>query len=60
MATLFEETFQTPVGNTNPKASGALAEYEEQGRADHHNGRALKALFKKIDRLETGYRNGQA
>jgi transcriptional regulator GlxA family with amidase domain len=58
IATLFEETFQTPVGNTNPKASCALSEYEEQGRADHHNSRALKALFKKIDRLETGYRNG--
>lgn len=60
MATLFEETFQTPVGNTHPKVACALPEYAEQGGADHHNGRALKALFKKIDHPETGYRNGQA
>jgi transcriptional regulator GlxA family with amidase domain len=60
IATLFEETLQTPVGNTNPKASCALSEYKQQGRADHHNGRAMKALLKKIDRPETGYRNGKA
>jgi transcriptional regulator GlxA family with amidase domain len=58
IATLFEETLQTPVGSINPRASFDLSEYEEQGRTDHHNGRALKALFKKIDRLETGCSNG--
>jgi transcriptional regulator GlxA family with amidase domain len=58
IAALFEESLQTPVGNPNPKASCALSEYEEQGRADHHNTRTFKALFKKIERLETGYGHG--
>jgi putative intracellular protease/amidase len=58
IATVFEESLQTPDGNTNPKASPALSEYEEQGRADNHNTRTFKALFKKIERLETSYGNG--
>ena len=49
IAALFEETFQAPVGNTAPKASSAWSKYEEQGRADLHNAKGLKALFKKIE-----------
>jgi len=60
IATLFEESVRTPVGNTNPQPSCALSEYEEQGRADNHNTRTFKALFKKIERLQTSYGNGQA
>ena len=58
MATLFEETFPTTVGNATPKASSALSKHEEPGRADHRNTKALKALFKKVERLEAGVRNG--
>ena len=58
LATLFEESLQTPVGNANPKASCALSEYEEQGRADNHNTRPFKGLLKKIKRLETSCANG--
>jgi hypothetical protein len=58
IAALLEEALQTP-GETNPK-SCAWSEYEERGRADNHNTRTFKALFKKIERLETSYGNGQA
>ena len=60
IATLFENSLRTPVGNTNPKASCALSEYEEQGRTANHNTRTWKALFKKIERLERSYRHGEA
>lgn len=58
IATLFENSLRTPVGNTNPKASCAYSEYEEQGRSDNHNTRTWKALFKKIERLERSDGNG--
>ena len=56
IATLFKESLRMPGGNTNPKASCALSE----GRADSHNTRIFKSLFKKMERLETSYRNGEA
>jgi putative intracellular protease/amidase len=58
LATLFEESLQKPVWNTNPK--GALPEYQEQGKSANHNIRTFKALFGKMERLETAYNNGQA
>jgi putative intracellular protease/amidase len=58
IATLFEESLQALAGNPNPNASCGLSEYEEQGKADNHNARTFKALFKKLDRLETSYDNG--
>jgi transcriptional regulator GlxA family with amidase domain len=58
LATLFEESLQTPVGNTNPRASCALSEHEEQGGADNHNTGTFKALFKKLKRVEASYGNG--
>jgi putative intracellular protease/amidase len=60
IATLFENSLRTPVGNSNPKASCALSEYEEQGRTDNRNTRTWKALFKKIERLERSNGNGNA
>jgi len=60
IATLFEESLQTPVGHTNAKPSCAFSEYEEQGRADNHNARTFKALFKKLEHSHTSYGNGQA
>ena len=56
IASVFEKSLQTPVRNADP--SFALSEYEEQGRADNHNARTFKALFKQIERLETNYDNG--
>lgn len=50
IATLFENSLRTPAGDSNPKASCALRELEEQGRTDIHNSRTWKALFKKIGR----------
>jgi transcriptional regulator GlxA family with amidase domain len=58
IATLFENSLRKPVGHTNPKASCALREHEEQGRTDNHNTRTWKALFKKIERPERSYGNG--
>jgi hypothetical protein len=59
IATVFEESLQTPGGNTNPKAFRASAECEGQGRVDnhntHHNTRIFKALFNKLERLEKTY-----
>jgi putative intracellular protease/amidase len=63
IATIFEESLQTPGGNANPEACRALSECEGQGGVDNYNGnhntnhntRTFKALFKKIERLETTY-----
>jgi putative intracellular protease/amidase len=59
IATVFEESLQTLGGNTNPKTPRALSECEGQRRADNrnttHNTRTFKALFKKMERLETTY-----
>jgi putative intracellular protease/amidase len=55
IATFFEESLQSSVGNTKPEAGCALSEYHQRGRADHHNTRTFKALFKKVERLEKSY-----
>lgn len=57
IAALLEESLQALVGNTGPKSSCALPEHEEQRRADNHNTGTFKALFKRIERLETSYGN---
>ena len=57
---LFENSLRTPVGNTNPRASCALSDHEEQGRTDNQNARTWKALFKKTERLEGSYGNVEA
>lgn len=58
IATLFEESLQRVVGDTNRKASCALPEFEKQGRDDDHNAKTFKTLLKKMERLETSCGNG--
>jgi len=58
MATVLGESLRALPGNPNPNASCSLSECVGQGRADNHNARTFKALFKQIERLETNYDNG--
>jgi hypothetical protein len=47
-----------PIERSDLQASKPWLQDEEESRADHHNARTFKALFKKIERVDTSYSHG--
>jgi transcriptional regulator GlxA family with amidase domain len=58
IADLLEESLRMPIERSDLQASKPWLQDEEESRADHHNARTFKALFKKIERVDTSYSHG--
>jgi hypothetical protein len=58
IANLLEESLRMPIERSDLQASEPSLQDEEQSRANHHNTRTFKALFKKIERVDTSYSHG--
>lgn len=54
------EGFQSPLGTIPPNACCTSPREDAQWGANNHNPRAMKALFKRLERIETSYPDGQA
>ena len=58
IANLLEESLRMPTERCDLLSSESSLQDEEQSRANHHNARAFKALFRKIELVDTSYSHG--
>ena len=58
IANLLEESLRMPIERSHLQASEPSLQDEEERRATHRNAGTFKALFKKIERVDTSYGHG--
>jgi len=58
IANLLEESLRMPIERCDLQPSEPSLQDEWQSRANHHNARAFKALFRKIELVDTSYSHG--